>query len=163
MRVSRIALIAASCIGSLMAMQGAQAATATATMNNTATVAKYCTVTTGSLAFGTYTGAANATTSATITATCTNTTSYSVALDAGTTTGATETARLLKAASSAATLAYSITSDAGYTTNWGTTAGAQAGTGNGSAQTLTAYGKIASGQFVTPDSYTDTVTVTLTY
>lgn len=162
MRIIKSAIIAASCLGALAAPNGAQAASTTATMNNTATVAAFCTVATTSLAFGTYTSAANATTTATVTATCTNTTSYTVALDKGT-NGATETARLMKAGSSAATLSYGIYSDSGYTTNWGTTAGSQSGTGNGSAQTLTAYGKIPSGQFVTPDSYTDTVTVTLTY
>jgi spore coat protein U-like protein len=162
MRISRIALVTA-CLGSALAANGAQATTATATMNNTAAVAAYCTVSTGSLAFGTYTGSADSTTSANVSVTCTNTTSYTVALNAGTTTGATETARKLKAATSAATLAYSISSDAGSTTNWGTTAGAQTGTGTGAAQTLTAYGKIAAGQFVTPDNYADTVTVTLTY
>jgi spore coat protein U-like protein len=162
MRISKISLIALSGIGALVSLNPVHAASTTATMSNTATVAAYCTVSTGSLAFGTYTGAANATTSATVTATCTNTTSYNVALDKGT-NGSTETARLMKASGSTATLSYGIYSDSGYTTNWGTSAGSQSGTGNGSAQTYTAYGKVPSGQFVTPDSYTDTVTVTLTY
>ena len=160
--VLRSAIITACSLALLAGAGEAKAATTTATMNNTATVASYCTVTTGSLAFGTYTGAANVTTSATVSATCTNTTAYTIALDKGA-NGTSETARLLKASGSAATLSYGIFSDSGYTTNWGTTAGAQSGTGNGSAQNFTAYGKISSGQFVTPDSYTDTVTVTLTY
>lgn len=160
MRITKLGLAAASCIGALTAFNEAQAVSATATMTNTATVTATCTVATTSLVFGTYTSTADSNTTATITATCTNTTPYTVALDKGT-NGTSETARLLKSGS--VTLSYGIFSDSGYTTNWGTSAGAQSGTGNGSAQTFTAYGKIPSGQFVTPNAYTDTVTVTLTY
>jgi spore coat protein U-like protein len=161
MRLSRLVLATASCVGSLVALQGAYATTTTASMSNSATVAAYCTVSTGNLSFGTYNGTAAAPTTATVSLTCTNSTAWSVALDAGTTSGGTEAVR--KLANGANTLNYTISSDAGHTTNWGTSSGAQTGAGNGSAQTLTAYGNIASGQFVTPGSYTDTVTVTLTY
>jgi spore coat protein U-like protein len=36
-------------------------------------------------------------------------------------------------------------------------------TGSGTAQTLTVYGQVPAGQFVTPGNYADTITVTLTY
>ena len=162
MRISRIALIASSFAGSMVAMNGAQATTATALMNNTATLAAYCSVSTGSLGFGTYNGSAALSTSANIAVTCTKTTTYSVALDAGTTTGGTLTTRKLIGAGTD-TLNYTISQDTNHTTNFATGGSAVSGTGNGSAQTIVAYGNIAAGQFVTPDSYTDTVTVTLTY
>jgi len=163
MRVSRIGLMAISCAASLAAFEGAQATQTTATMSNSATLAAYCTVSTGSLAFGTYNGSGAVSTTANVSVTCTKTTSYTVALDAGTTSGGSLTVRKLVGGSSGDTLNYTISQDSGHTTNWSTAASAESGTGNGSAQTLVAYGNIAAGQFVTPDSYTDTVTVTLTY
>jgi spore coat protein U-like protein len=36
-------------------------------------------------------------------------------------------------------------------------------TGTGAQQTLQVYGKMLSGQTLTPDTYSDTVTVTVTY
>lgn len=162
MRILKVGLAIASCAAAFGSFGSAQAASTTASLASSATVAAYCTVSSGSLGFGTYSASAASTATATVTATCTNTTTYTIALDKGT-NGASETTRVMKAASSAATLSYGIFSDSGYTTNWGTSAGSQSGTGNGSAQPFTAYGKVPSGQFVTPDSYTDTVTVTLTY
>lgn len=62
-------------------------------------------------------------------------------------------------------LAYALYSDSGRTTNWGNTVSTDTvpGTGNGSAQTLTVYGRIAAAQYVTPGSYADTITATITY
>jgi spore coat protein U-like protein len=37
------------------------------------------------------------------------------------------------------------------------------GTGNGNAQTLTVYGQLPAGQYVTPGAYADTITATITY
>ncbi len=137
------------------------AVTATANVAVTATVQANCTITTGSMAFGTYTGAA-ASTTATLTVTCTNTTPYTVGLNAGATSGATVTTRQML--NGAATLNYGLFTNSSWTTNWGNTTGSWvAGTGAGSAQTLTVYGQIPAAQFVTPGSYTDTVLATVTY
>lgn len=155
--------MASAVLGSFLAFDCAQAGTATATMSNSATLAAYCTVSTGNLAFGTYNGTSAAATSANVSVTCTKTTTYTVALDAGTTSGGTLTVRELLGGVSGDKLNYTISQDAGHATNWASGGSAESGTGNGSAQTLVAYGNIAAGQFVTPDSYTDTVTVTLTY
>ena len=94
---------------------------------------------------------------------CTNTTPYTVALNAGTGTGATVAVR--KMTSSAQTLNYSLYQDNARGTVWGQTTGTDtvAGTGNGSAQALTVYGRIPAGQLPTPGSYSDTITATISY
>jgi spore coat protein U-like protein len=141
----------------------AQAATASTTFSVTATVAATCTISATNLAFGSYTGALTNATS-TISVTCTNTTGYNVGLDAGTSTGATVTTRKMTGPAGA-TLAYALYQDSAHTVNWGNTVGTDtvSGMGNGSAQTLTVYGQVPAGQFVTPGAYTDTITVTITY
>lgn len=136
---------------------------ATTSFAVTSTVQAYCTVSATSLAFGTYAGALLNSTS-TITATCTNTTPYKIGLNAGTATGATVTNRSMTGPG-AALLHYSLFSDSGHTTNWGNTLGVDtvSKTGSGTAQALTVYGQVPAGQYVTPGSYADTITVTLTY
>nr|WP_230463626.1 spore coat U domain-containing protein [Burkholderia ubonensis] len=131
-------------------------------MTVTATVDATCQITTTPLAFGTYTGAQTDATS-TVSVTCTNTTPYNVGLDAGLAPGATVTTRAMSI--TGASLPYSLFQDAGRTVNWGNTVGTDtvAGTGNGSTQALTVYGRLAAGQLVTPGAYTDTITATITY
>lgn len=137
--------------------------TATAVFTVTAVVAKDCGVSATNLAFGTYSGTPINSTS-TISVTCTNTTSYNVGLNAGLATGATVTNRSMTGPGSAL-LGYKLFSNPGYTTNWGNTVGTNtvAGTGNGATQPLTVYGQVPAGEFVTPGSYTDTITVSVTY
>jgi len=136
--------------------------TATTAFTVTATIVKDCGVSATALVFGNYTGAVNNSTS-TVTVTCTNTTTYTVGLSAGLATGATVTTRKMQ--DGAALLNYALFSNSGRTINWGNTAGTNwvAGTGSGVAQPLTVYGQVAAGQFVTPGSYTDTITATVTY
>lgn len=139
------------------------AATATSTFQVTATVTATCLIAANPLAFGAYTGTvSNAST--TISVTCTNTTPYNIGLDAGTSSGATVSARKMTGPASA-TLGYGLFRDSAHTQNWGNTIGTdtQTGTGNGSAQSLTVFGQIAAGQFVAPGSYSDTITATITY
>jgi spore coat protein U-like protein len=65
----------------------------------------------------------------------------------------------------AALLGYSLYRDSGLTQNWGVTIGTDtaSGTGNGAAQPITVYGQVPAGQYVTPGSYADTITATVTY
>jgi spore coat protein U-like protein len=137
--------------------------TATTVFTVTAIVVKYCSVSATNLAFGTYTGTLINSTS-TISVTCTNTTSYNVGLNAGLATGATVTNRSMTGPGSAL-LHYSLFSNSGYTTNWGYTVGTDtvARTGNGATQPLTVYGQVPAGKFAAPGSYTDTITVNVTY
>jgi spore coat protein U-like protein len=132
------------------------------TFTVTATVQATCIISAGSLGFGTYTGLIAHSTS-TISVTCTNTTPYNVALNPGATSGATVTTRQML--NGAVALNYGLYKDATWTTNWGQTTGTDtaAGTGTGLVQTLTVYGQVAAGQYVTPGSYSDTITATVIY
>lgn len=143
--------------------QPASAATATGTFQVTATVQATCLISTNPLAFGTYTGTQTDATT-TLAVTCTNTTPYNVGLDAGTATGATVTTRRMTGPASAV-LNYALFSDSARTVTWGNTVGTNTvtGTGNGNAQSLTVYGRVAAGQFVAPGAYVDTVTATITF
>jgi spore coat protein U-like protein len=141
----------------------ASASTATTTLAVTATVQSTCVISATAAAFGTYTGTASTSTSS-ISVTCTNTTPYNVGLNAGIASGATVTNRSMTGPGSAL-LKYVLTQDTAHAVNWGQTVGTdtEAGTGNGSAQTLTVYGQVAAGQYVAPGSYSDTITATVTY
>jgi spore coat protein U-like protein len=139
----------------------AQTNPATTTFGVSATVLKDCIVSATALAFGNYTGAVNSNTS-TVTVTCTNSTTYTVGLDAGL-GGGTVTTRQMK--NGTVKLNYGLFSDATWATNWGNTSGTNwvSGTGNGTGQALTVYGQIPAAQYVTPGSYADTITVSVTY
>lgn len=144
----------------------ANASTATANFSVTATVLAVCNVQTTNLGFGNYT-ATNATpndATSNINITCSNGQPYAIALDAGLGTGATVAARSM--AAGASTLSYGLFTGASRTTAWGDgslSTSTVAGTGNGALQSLTVYGRIPINQYVSAGSYTDTVTVTVTY
>ena len=161
--VTRPAIFLPIIIAALGLTTSAHAATATASFAVTATVQATCLISATPMAFGTYTGV-QADTTSTISVTCTTSTPYTIGLNAGLATGATVTTRRMTGPS-AATLAYSLSSDAPRAVNWGMTVPTDtvAGTGNGSAQSLTVYGRIAAAQFVAPGAYTDTVIATITY
>lgn len=143
----------------------ANASTSTGTFTATITVQANCQViSTNTLNFGTQNIlTANTDASATFAVQCTNTTPYNIGLDAGTTSGGTVTTRLMTNGS--ATVSYKMYSDASHSTNWGNTVGTDtvAGTGNGSSQTLTIYGRVPVQATPVPATYNDTVTVTVTY
>jgi len=138
------------------------ATAATAQFSVTATIVKDCTVSASNLAFGNYTGAVkNSTTSVSVT--CTSGTTYTVGLSAGLASGATVTTRKMQNGS--ALLSYGLFTNSGHTINWGNTSATNwvSGTGSGSSQAITVYGQIPAAQYVTPGSYTDTITVSVTY
>ncbi len=135
---------------------------ATAQFSVTATIVKGCSTSATNLAFGNYTGAVNNSTS-TVSVNCTSGTPYTVGLSAGLASGATVTTRKMQNGS--ALLNYGLFSNSGHTTNWGNTSATNwvSGTGSGSAQGITVYGQIPAAQYVTPGSYADTITVSVTY
>jgi spore coat protein U-like protein len=140
-------------------------ATATTTLTVQVAITATCTINSASaLNFGTQgVLAANVDQSSTIQLTCTNTTPYNIGLNAGTGTGATVATR--KLTSGANTINYTLYSNSGRTTVWGNTVGTDtvAATGNGAAQNYTVYGRIPAQTSPAPGSYTDTITVTVTY
>src|SRR5262245_3118918 len=141
------------------------AATATSTFQVQVAITATCTINSAStLNFGTQgVLSANVDQTSTIQVTCTNTTPYNIGLDAGTGSGATVAVR--KLTSSGNTVNYTLYSDTGRTTVWGNTVSTDtvAGTGNGSAQSYTVYGRIPTQTTPAPGNYADTITVTVTY
>jgi len=146
---------------------GAHATTTTATFSSTLTIVSSCQIlSTNTLNFGGTQGiistAINATT--TFNVQCTSTTTYNVGLSAGTTTGGTTTTRLLTDGASH-TIQYKLYQDSSRTVNWGNTVGTDtaAGTGNGASQAVTIYAQVPAQSTPPPATYTDTITVTVTY
>ena len=168
-RVLKVGL--ASILIGMFGPSAAQAATATANMTVQLTVTATCTVSAATLDFGT-TGLLatliNATT--TLSVTCTNTTPYSVGLDNGANFSST---RRMRQGATSNYIGYGLYTDSGRTNAWTTASSSTTcttanscalGTGNGSAQSITVYGQVpALGAAPTPGSYTDTVTITVTY
>src|SRR5262245_16669853 len=142
----------------------AGASTATGSFNVQVAIAATCVVTSATtLDFGTQgVLSANIDQTSAITIPCTNTTPYNIGLDKGL-NGSSVTTRQMKAGSELVN--YSLFSDAGRTVNWGNTVGTDtvAATGNGSAQPFTVYGRIPPQTTPAPATYTDTITVTVTY
>lgn len=144
----------------------AMAATATGSLNVTITIQAECTVVSASdLDFGTH-GVidTNLDQTTTISIQCTSGTPYAVGLDAGTGSGATLAARLMSGPASA-TVQYSLYRDAGRSQVWGDTPGVDTvdGTANGSAETLSVYGRVPAQATPGAGTYSDTVAITITY
>lgn len=142
------------------------ASTKTTSFTVSATVLASCSVSATNLSFGNYTpsSGSNLDATSTVSVTCTNGQTYTIALDGGSVAGDV-TARTMSDGS-AHTLGYSLYSDAGHTTAWGDGTGGTstvAGTGSGAQQDATVYGRIAASQYSAAGTYTDTVTVTLSY
>lgn len=150
-----------------LVQQAVFAATSTTSFSVTATISATCNVSASTLNFGAYNPLLAATLDATtnINVTCTNGSAYNVGLNAGTGTGATVANRLMTSGGN--TIAYSIYQDSGHTTLWGNTISSDTvvGTGSGSVQAIPAYGRIFSSNAtdIPPASYSDTITVTVTY
>lgn len=146
------------------AVTPAMTATATGTFNVRITITAQCVVSASDLDFGTR-GVLNTDTDATntISVQCTNTLPFSIGLNAGSGTGATVANRLMTGGT--ATIGYTIYSNAARTAVWGNTPPTDtvAGTGTGAVQTFTAYGRVPIQATPVAGTYTDIVTVTVTY
>lgn len=137
---------------------------ATASFTATATVLSSCTVSATNLNFGTAgTLASQIDATSTATVQCASGAPYTVGLSAGSGSGATVSNR--KMTLSGTTITYSLYSNAARTSVWGTTIGTDtvAGTGTGSPQNLTVYGRVPVQTTPAPGTYTDTIVVTVTY
>ncbi len=143
-------------------------ATDTTTFTVTASVNDSCTVSATDLGFGNYDPHSGSDLDATssVTAKCTNGTNYTVGLDAGTGSGATTDNRLMTLSGGTETLSYGLYQDVDRTINWDDVGGTSpvTGTGDGTEQAHTVYGRIAAGQTsAVVGSYSDTITVTISY
>jgi spore coat protein U-like protein len=138
------------------------AATATGTVTVTASVAKNCTLSSPTLAFGAYdpTSGTPLDVSTTLTVTCTKSTTWAVGLGNG--SNFVNPNRRMKDATSGDFLQYELYTDAAHTTVWN---GTNTVTGAGTPATQpTIYGRIAISQFVTPAAtYSDSVVATITF
>ena len=143
----------------------AKAGSTTTTFTSQITIAAACAINSAStLNFGTQGMlAANVDQTSTIQVVCTNTTPFTIGLDAGTASGATVATR--KLTSGGNTVNYALYSDAAHTTIWGNTVSTDtvAGTGAGSAQNFTVYGRVPPQAAPAPGNYSDTITVTVMY
>lgn len=138
------------------------AADETDTFDVTATVASACSVSATDLAFGTYDSVLGTNGTSSITSNCTLATSYTLALDFG---GAADVNSRVMDGPNSETLSYQLTQDVAGLIPWGTVADGDEVSlvGTGLDVVTTVFGQIASGQNVEAGSYTDTITVTLTF
>ena len=141
---------------------GSTAADPTFTIN--ATIPANCLVATQNIDFGPK-GVLDANVDATgqVTVTCTPSTAYTVSLNGGT-TGGTPTNR--KMSKGAERVTYGLYKDLARSQPWGdagTPGSTVAGTGTGTAQALTVYGRVSPQATPSAGVYTDTVVVTITY
>ncbi|MHA7833665.1 MAG: Csu type fimbrial protein [Algiphilus sp.] len=166
-RITQLPAGAAFCVllGGLGWTASATAQT-TDTFAVTATVVDSCTLTAGNtLAFGNYDPNSGTALDGetTVSVSCTNGTTADVALDLGANANV-STRRMVDGTTGTSFLQYELYSDSGRTTVWGTGGDAVTYTGQGvlSASDLTVYGRVPIAQDVSVDSYSDTITVTLT-
>ena len=131
------------------------------TTNNSA-----CTITTTDLNFGSQ---ANLTApilaSNSIQVNCTAGTQYVVGLNNGNSGAATPSARRMRTAATTSTIAYNIFRDNARTQQWGSTMGVDtmSAVGTGANQVFTGYGRVPAQPTPGAYTYTDTITVLVTY
>ena len=108
--------------------------------------------------------AANDDVTSTLSVQCTNTTPYNIGLSVGVGTGATVASRKMTGPAGAQ-VNYTLYSDTNRTTVWGQTIGTDtvSASGTGAAQSYTVYGRVPVQTTPAPGTYTDTITVTVTY
>lgn len=139
--------------------------TATGTLAVTATIGSSCNISSATMAFGTYTGAAN-NASGTINVLCSLTTPYTIALNVGAGTGASFTNRVMTGVTVSNKINYNLYTTNARTTVWGDGTGSTAtvaGVGLGLNQAISVFGTIPATQTLSIDSYTDSVGITITY
>jgi spore coat protein U-like protein len=172
--VIRFLCVIAAVATSLTAVN-AQAGTATANMAVQIVITASCTINAASLNFGSNAGTALVSTdilaNTTVSVTCTNGSPYAIGMDNG--ANASGSQRRMKSGSNF--LNYNLYLDIGNSVPWTTaTAGpppacttinnCSLGTGTGSPQSVSIYGKVPSiGTAPPTGTYTDTVTMTIAY
>lgn len=140
--------------------QNATSAAFTASTTYSAT----CSVSAATLNFGS-TGVLAAAVDGTssLTATCSATTPYAIGLDGGNAGASDPTQR--KMSNGGAQITYGLYQNAARSQPWGNSTGTNtvAGTGTGSGQALTVYGRVPTQTTPAPGTYSDSIIATLTY
>lgn len=130
-----------------------------------ATVTSNCFVSATPLNFGNSVGLLTSVVTATTSlgVQCSYSTAYNVGLDGGQNSGGNINAR--KMVLGANSIGYQLYQNSGRTTVWGNTVGTNtvAGTGSGNTQSLTVYGSVPAQVTPPAGTYSDTITVTVTY
>ncbi len=171
MSIFRYALMVLSAVS--LGIGVAHATTQTTTFTVSVTIAASCTISASNLAFGPQgVLAANVDQTSTLTVNCTNTTPYTVGLDNGLNFSG-GTLRMKDTGAGTTFVNYGLYTDPARTNAWTTTTSTTTctggsntcaiGTGAGSNQTITVYGRIPSQTTPTPATFNDTVTATITY
>lgn len=164
---ARTILIAGALAAAALAPFNAHAGTDTDTFTVSANVIATCDVVANDLEFGDYNPvtAANLDVATTMSLTCTNGTAYNVALDLGAGTGASTATRYMANGGGTDFLGYTLYRNAGRTQLWGSTIGTNtlSGTGAGTAANIDVFARIPMNQAVPSGSYTDTITVTVSW
>lgn len=164
--MKRLVLVA----GMLAASTLAEAGTGTSNLGVTATVTSSCSITAGTLAFGTYDAVTGAQVdgSATLTVACSRGALTSITLGQGANpnTGSSDAIPLRRMKdSSANALSYSLFTDSLRLLPWGNTAltGETYIPTSSAPQNVTVYGRITALQDVPSGSYSDTVVATISF
>lgn len=150
-----------------------EAGTSTATLSVSIVITASCTINPASLVFASTSGTSLVSTavngSTTVSVTCTSGSPYSIAMDNGSNASGSQRRMI----SGANFLSYDLYVDAAHTSPWSTATGSGTcttsgdcylGTGNGSAQSVNIYGVVpTTATAPPPGTYTDTVTMTITF
>ncbi|WP_250528432.1 spore coat U domain-containing protein [Caballeronia sp. GAWG2-1] len=165
MRAGTIGLALALASAAPLFAQGATSKTATFTVS--LTIQADCDITANPLDFGS-TGIihANIDQTTTVNVTCTKGTAYNIGLDQGSISGSAVATRLLGSTGSPTpTVNFGLYRDSARTQNWGQTIGTDtlSGTGTGSSQALTVYGRVPTQTAPAAGAYTSTITATVTF
>lgn len=129
-----------------------------------ATVQANCSVSANNLNFGNILSfGTNIDAQSTMSLTCSNGLPYTVGLSGGSSGATDPTQRKMHAGSD--TITYGLYSNSARSAPWGDLIGTNtvAGTGNASAQSLTIFGRVYSGQTPPVGAYSDVIAVTVTY
>lgn len=131
-----------------------------------ANVPRSCSITAASdLDFGAISGliTANGDQTSTISMTCTGRTAWNVGLNNG--LNSSGIVRRMRLGATTNYVNYELYRETGRTNRWGNTTGTDTlpGTGTGAAQSLTVFGRVPATQAAAAGSYSDTITVTITY
>ena len=163
----RIILLAATAF--VACTGGAYSATATEDFTVSITIVATCDVVTSNpLNFGNSIGLLNSNIDATATFSvqCTNGTPYEIELNAGSNAATPLDTTTRRMENGGVYVSYNLYQNSGRTTQWGTQAeGAEStgGTGNGSAQSYTVYGRVPAQTTPAPGVYDDVIQIAVQY